>query len=149
MQCHSCIECMTRMRWTDSHAAPRLQSMDILEHPSSAGTAEVLQRFNRAFLEHEPALLPPLVAPDCVVELITPTPEGMFLKGRDACLANWQAIAANRSGRFTLGEVWVMGQRGLIFWEYRVGDAVQKGLNVMTVREGLIVEGRGYTKGKA
>jgi hypothetical protein len=41
-----------------------------------------------------------------------------------------------------------MGERGLIFWEYRIGDVVQKGLNVMTVRNGLIVEGRGYTKGR-
>ena len=47
-----------------------------------------------------------------------------------------------------MGEVWAMGERGLIFWEYRIGDVVQKGLNVMTVRNGLIVEGRGYTKGR-
>jgi hypothetical protein len=115
----------------------------------SAATAAVLERFNRAFLEHDPSLLPALIAPDCVIEPITPTPEGTHLVGRDACLANWQAIAANRAGRFTLGEVWVMGERGLIFWEYRIGDTVQKGLNVMTVRDGLVVEGRGYTKGQA
>ena len=123
--------------------------MDITENPASARTAEVLRIFNRAFLEHDASLLPPLIAPDCVVERITPTPEGTHLVGREACLANWQAIAANRDGRFTLGEVWVMGERGLIFWEYRIGDTLQKGLNVMTVRDGLIVEGRGYTKGKA
>jgi len=107
-----------------------------------------IERFNRAFLEHDPSLLPGLIAPDCVVERTTPTPEGTHLHGREACLANWQALAANRNGRFTLGEVWVMGERGLIFWEYRIGDTVQKGLNVMTVRDGLIVEGRGYTKGR-
>ena len=91
---------------------------------------------------------PVQIAPDCVVERLTPTPEGTHLVGREACLANWQALAANRAGSFTLGEVWVMGERGLIFWEYRIGDVVQKGLNVMTVRNGLIVEGRGYTKGR-
>lgn len=123
--------------------------MDILDHPSSAGTAEVLQRFNRAFLEHDPSLLPPLIAPDCVLELITPTPEGTHLRGRDACLASWQGIAANRGGRFTLGEVWILGDRGLIFWDYSIGGTVQKGLNIMTVRDGLIVEGRGYTKGRS
>ena len=45
-----------------------------------------------------------------------------------------------------------MGERGLIFWEYRSGpDAgdVSRGLNVMTVRDGQIVEGRGYMKAKA
>jgi ketosteroid isomerase-like protein len=115
-------------------------------HPT---TAEVLERFNRAFQEHDPSLLPDLIAPDCVIERITPTAEGTHLFGRDACLANWQAIAANQEGRFALGEVWVMGERGLIFWEYRIGDTVQKGLNVMMVRDGLVVEGRGYTKGRA
>ena len=132
------------MRWTDSDAAPRLHGMDT----TSPTTTEVLERFDRAFLEHDPALLPPLIAPDCVVERLTPTPEGTHLVGREACLATWQALAANRDGNFTLGEVWVMGERGLIFWEYRIGDVVQKGLNVMTVRNGLIVEGRGYTKGR-
>jgi hypothetical protein len=111
-------------------------------------TTAVLERFNRAFVEHDPSLLPPLVAPDCVIERITPTAEGTHIHGREGCLANWQALAANRNGRFTLGEVWVMGERGLVFWDYRIGDTVQKGLNIMTVREGLIVEGRGYTKGR-
>jgi hypothetical protein len=137
------------MRWTDSAAPSRLHVMDILEHPASARTAEVLQRFNRAFLEHDPSLLPPLIAADCVIEPITPLPGAAHLVGREACLANWQGIASNRGGRFMLGEVWVMGERGLIFWEYRIGDVVQTGLNIMTVRDGLIVEGRGYTKGRA
>jgi ketosteroid isomerase-like protein len=123
--------------------------MDILEHPASAVTAQVLHEFNRAFQEYDPSLLPPLIAPDCVIERLTPTAEGTHLVGREACLASWQAIAAHRAGRFTLGEVWILGDRGLIFWEYRVGDTTQTGLNVMTVRDGLIVEGRGYTKGKA
>ena len=135
------------MRWTDSQAITRLQGMDTTDLTTT--TADVLARFNRAFQEHDPSLLPELIAPDCVIERITPTPEGTHLTGREACLANWQPLAANRAGRFELGEVWVMGERGLIFWEYHIGDTVQKGLNVMTVRNGLIVEGRGYTKGRA
>ncbi|HEX6706794.1 MAG TPA: nuclear transport factor 2 family protein [Albitalea sp.] len=119
---------------------------------SSARTADVLRRFNQAFLDHDPAALEPLIASDCVVERSQPTAEGTHLVGRAACLANWQAIAANRGGRFTLEDVVTMGERGLIFWEYRTGPGpgdVSRGLNVMTVRDGLIVEGRGYTKSKA
>jgi ketosteroid isomerase-like protein len=114
--------------------------------------ADVLRRFNQAFLEHDPSLLADLIAPDCVVERSQPDADGTHLHGRDACLAQWQAIAANRNGRFTLEDVVVMGERGLIFWEYRTGPGpadVSRGLNVMTVRNGLIVEGRGYLKGKA
>ena len=120
--------------------------------PLSARTADVLHRFNQAFLTHDPSLLAALIAPDCVVERSQPTAEGTHLVGRDACLAQWQAIAANRAGVFTLEDVVVMGERGLIFWEYRTGPGpadVSRGLNVMTVRDGLIVEGRGYLKGKA
>jgi len=118
----------------------------------SADTAEVLRRFNAAFLTHDPSLLDALIAPDCIVERAQPTAQGTHLVGRDACLASWKAIASNRGGVFTLEEVVVMGERGLIFWEYRTGPGaheVSRGLNVMTVRGGLIVEGRGFQKAKA
>ena len=120
--------------------------------PSTHGsTADVLQRFNQAFLRHEPWLLAELISPECVVERSQPTAEGTHLVGGPACLAAWQAIAANRNGVFTLEDVVVLGERGLIFWEYRTGPNpgdVSRGLNVMTVRNGLIVEGRGYVKSK-
>ena len=115
-------------------------------------TADVLYRFNQAFLRHDPSLLVEVIAPDCVVERSLPTAEGTHLVGGAACLASWQAIAANRDGVFTLEDVVVMGERGLIFWEYRIGPKrgdVSRGLNVMTVRDGLIVEGRGYVKAKS
>jgi ketosteroid isomerase-like protein len=114
-------------------------------------TADVLRRFNEAFQKHDPSLLADLIAPDCVVERSQPTAVGTHLRGREACLAQWQAIAADRNGVFTLEDVVVMGERGLIFWEYRTGSNpadVSLGLNVMTVRNGLIVEGRGYQKRK-
>jgi ketosteroid isomerase-like protein len=115
-------------------------------------TGDVLHRFNQAFLRHDPSLLAELIAPGCVVERSQPTAEGTHLVGGAACLASWQAIAANRNGVFTLEDVVVMGERGLIFWEYRTGPHagdVSRGLNVMTVRDGQIVEGRGYMKTKA
>ena len=119
--------------------------------PTPGSTADVLDRFNQAFLRHDPSLLAELIAPDCVVERARPTAEGTHLVGGAACLASWQAIAADRNGVFTLEDVVVMGERGLIFWEYRTGpDAgdVSRGLNVMTVRDGRVVEGRGYIKAR-
>jgi hypothetical protein len=111
-------------------------------------TADVLERFNRAFLDHDPELLPPLIADGCVIERATPDADGTHFVGRDACLASWQALAADRAGRFTLGETWVFGECGLIFWEYHVGGRSRKGLNVMRVQDGLVVEARGYLKGQ-
>lgn len=115
-------------------------------HRQPLSTAAVLQEFNRAFLEHAPSLLPPLIAPDCVLEPINPATEGERLVGRDACLASWQATAGNRDGQFVLKDTWILGERGLIFWDYRVGGGVMHGLNVMTVRDGMVVEGLGYAK---
>ena len=117
--------------------------------PSS--TADVLQRFNQAFLDHEPAALAGLIAPDCVVERSQPTAEGTHIVGGPACLAAWQAIAANRDGRFELEGVTTMGELGLIFWTYFSGPSfgnASRGLNVMRVRGGQVVEGRGYVKTK-
>jgi ketosteroid isomerase-like protein len=110
-------------------------------------TADVLQRFNDAFLRHEPALLDGLIADNCVIERARETAEGTHLRGGEACRAAWQALAADRRGVFTLEEVLVSGERGLIFWTYRHGDGpgnLSRGLNVMTVRGGQVVEGRGY-----
>ena len=50
------------MRWTDRDAVARLHGVDATSHTA----AEVLERFNRAFLEHDPSLLPPLTEPDPV-----------------------------------------------------------------------------------
>jgi ketosteroid isomerase-like protein len=115
----------------------------------SDSTADVLARFNQAFLQHDPSLLPALIAEDCVVEKSNPTPESTHHLGREACLASWQGIAANRSGHFNVEEVMVMGEVGIIFWSYRTGPEsadTLRAVNVMRVRNGLIVEGRGYVK---
>lgn len=122
-----------------------------MTHASSqpASTADVLARFNQAFLQHDPSLLPALIAEDCVVERSNPTAESTHYIGREACLASWQGIAANRSGHFQVEEVMVMGEVGIIFWNYRTGPEpadLLRAVNVMRVRDGLIVEGRGYVK---
>ena len=65
-------------------------------------TAEIMRRFNAAFLTHDPSLLPPLVAEDCVIENTVSAPNGSRHVGRAACLELWQGIAANRAARFEL-----------------------------------------------
>lgn len=118
---------------------------------TSDGTAEIMRRFNQAFLTHDPSLLPPLVEEDCVIENTVPAPDGARHVGRAACLALWQGIAANTAARFELEEVIAIEDRGIIRWRYRWGageeDSV-RGVNLMRVKDGLIVEAMGYVKGK-
>ncbi|GLH72977.1 hypothetical protein GETHLI_14790 [Geothrix limicola] len=115
----------------------------------SEQTAQVIHRFNQAFQRHEPALLADLIAEDCVLENTQPAPNGSRHVGRAACLAVWEGIAGDPNGWFQEEEVRVFGEEALIFWRYCWGPGEEtsvRGLNVMRVRNGLIVEGRGYVK---
>lgn len=116
---------------------------------ATLSTADAVHRFNRAFVDHEPDLLTDLLDQDCVMEGIQPAPDGERVEGRDACLAFWQALAADRTSQFETEAVEVAGERATIRWRYRFGpgprDAV-RGVNLMRVRDGLIVEALGYSK---
>jgi ketosteroid isomerase-like protein len=109
--------------------------------------SEIMQRFNRAFLEHDPSMLADLIAEDCVMESIQPAPDGTRYEGRAACLAFWQALAADRVAYFELEDTAAMGDRAIIRWRYNFGDGGSvRGVNLMRVRDGRIVEALGYAK---
>ena len=109
----------------------------------------VIDRFNEAFQSHRAELLRELVADDCVLENTVPAPDGDRHVGREACLAVWQAIASDRNGRFDVEEVRLLDDHALIFWRYRWDEALTdsvRGVNVMRVKGGQVVEARGYVK---
>jgi ketosteroid isomerase-like protein len=113
-------------------------------------TSEVIRRFNDAFQRHDPSLLADLVAEDCVIENTTPAPDGARHVGRAACLKLWQEIATTPGIAFDLEDVVVADDRAVIRWRLRRGDRHEdsiRGVNLMRVRDGLIVEGMGYVKG--
>jgi hypothetical protein len=112
-------------------------------------TARIMEQFNKAFVEHEPALLADLVGADCVMEAVQPAPDGARYVGREACLAFWEALAGDRAGGFQPEEVVVFGDRATIRWRYRFGDGESDhvaGVNLMRVQDGRIVEALGYSK---
>jgi hypothetical protein len=124
--------------------------MDPTTTALEARTAAIMQRFNTAFLHHQPALLDDLIAPDCELENTTPAPDGARYHGRDACLAVWHAIAANREAWFEPESTIVCGERAIIQWRYRWGPHASdslRGVNLMRVHDGLIIEAQGYVKG--
>jgi ketosteroid isomerase-like protein len=110
-------------------------------------TSEIMRRFNQAFAEHEPSLLPELIAPDCVMESIQPAPDGTRYEGYEACLSFWQALASDRVAYFDVEDTVVMGDRAVIRWRFNFGDGGSvRGVNLMHVRDGRIVEALGYSK---
>ena len=64
--------------------------------------------------------------------------------------ALWTGIATAPGTFFELEDVPVMGERGLILWRYHWGPETEssvRGVNLMRLRNGLIVEALGYVKG--
>ena len=115
----------------------------------SSQTLQIMQRFNRAFVQHEGSLLDDLIAEDCVMESVEPAPDGTRFVGRTACLEFWQKLANNRDGQFADEEIVAIDERAIIRWRYRFGPGLSqsvRGVNVMRVRDGLIVEALGYVK---
>ena len=116
----------------------------------SVRTEAILQRFNQVFLSHDPAALPELVAEDCVIENTQPAPDGSRHQGKDACVAVWTQIATNPGIHFEPEGIIARGDRGEIRWRLVWGPdyaSSVRGVNLMRVRDGRIVEAQGYVKG--
>ncbi|TPK87411.1 nuclear transport factor 2 family protein [Mesorhizobium sp. B2-4-17] len=114
----------------------------------SNATAEIMRRFNDVFQRHDPSALSELVDERCVIENTTPAPDGARRDGKAACVELWSAIATGPSTRFDLEETFVAGDRATIRWRYWMADGNSlRGVNLMRVANGRIVEAMGYVKG--
>jgi ketosteroid isomerase-like protein len=116
---------------------------------TASTTAEIIDRFNEAFQRKDPELLVGLIADDCAVEAVGPRPDGVRHEGGAVCLRLWQEVARDPAGDFDLESTDVLGDRAIIRWRYvaRTDDGETfRGVNLMRVRDGRIVEGLGYAK---
>ncbi|HKS57740.1 MAG TPA: nuclear transport factor 2 family protein [Steroidobacteraceae bacterium] len=117
---------------------------------SSTATSEVIRRYNEVFQQHDPAALRQLIAADCIIENSNPAPNGSRHVGYEACFALWQRIATTPGLEFDIEEVVVTGERATIRWRLRWGEDESKsvrGVSLMRVLNGQIVEAFGYVKG--
>jgi len=118
--------------------------------PESVQTAAILQRFNDVFQSHDPAALQELVADDCIIENTQPAPDGSRHEGKAACVALWTQIATMPGAHFEPESIIARGDRGEIRWRLVWGpdhSSSVRGVNLMRVRDGRIVEAQGYVKG--
>ena len=116
----------------------------------SSNSRKIVERFHDAFEAHRPEHLDDLIGEDCVLENTAPAPDGARYDGREACLDFWKGIASSANLVFEKEEIWASEDRGIVRWKLRWGknetDWV-RGVNIMRVREGKIIEGLGYVKG--
>jgi hypothetical protein len=111
-------------------------------------TQRIMVQFNNAFQMHDPALLTDLVAEDCVMESIQ-GPEGIRYEGYSSCYEFWAALATDPNTHFDAEEIFAYGDRATIKWRYHWGkkkDQAVRGVNLMKVKNGKIVEALGYAK---
>lgn len=126
------------------------QSAPLPGTADSSVTRETVERFNRAFEAHRPEDLDDLIGEGCILENTTPAPDGARYEGREACLDFWKSIASSTHLVFEAEEIWASGDRGIIRWQLRWGEHETdrtRGVNIMRVRDGKILEARGYVKG--
>ena len=112
-------------------------------------TLEVIEQFNRAFEQHDASLLTDLVGEECVMESVEPAPDGTRYVGRDVNLTFWQNLANNKDGAFAAEDIATFGDRATIRWRFRFGPGLSqsvRGVTLMRVRDGKIVEALGYAK---
>jgi ketosteroid isomerase-like protein len=109
-------------------------------------TEHVIKQFNDAFQTRSPGLLTDIVAPDCVMESIGPAPDGTRTEGYDACVRFWQDLIDDTTTSFDVEDIVVRGDRGIIRWRLNTPEGSVRGVNVMHVEDGRIVEALGYAK---
>ena len=110
-------------------------------------TRAVIERFNDVFQRHDPSALEALVADDCVIENTTPAPDGARHVGKNACVALWSGIATNLALSFDVEKVTTRDEHAEIYWRLHHPGGAVRGVNLMRVFGGRIVEARGYVKG--
>jgi ketosteroid isomerase-like protein len=108
-------------------------------------TEAVIDQFNAAFRERAPEKLVAIIADDCVMEGTGPAPDGDVWTGYADCLAGWQSLATDDTLRFEVEHVDVDGDRAVIRWRV-TGAQDYRGVNLMRLRDGKIVEALGYGK---
>jgi ketosteroid isomerase-like protein len=106
-----------------------------------------VERFAAAFDAKDVEAIMAAMTPDCVFEDTAP-PDGTRHVGPEAVRAAWTKLfAASPEGVFTTEEVIDAGERVISRWHYRFDGGHVRGVDVFTVRDGLVAEKLSYVKG--
>ena len=113
----------------------------------------VVIAFYEAFNRHDVAAMMLLVSDDCVFEDASPTPDGTLYSGKAAITQYWQAFFARSThAHVKIEDTFGFGLRCILRWSY---DGLEeagtpshvRGVDLLRVQNGLIVEKLTYIKG--
>jgi ketosteroid isomerase-like protein len=110
-------------------------------------TQEAIEQFHDALNNHDIDELAPLVHDECVFETTDP-PDGTRHVGRTAVLAACrQFFDHSPQARFEMEEIVTADNRAMVRWRYERADGHVRGVDVMRVRDGQVIETFAYVKG--
>jgi ketosteroid isomerase-like protein len=108
---------------------------------------DAVRRFNAAFDAKDVDAIMRAMTADCVFE-DTAAPSGQRHVGAAAVREAWERLFAGSPGaQFSTEEVIEAGDRVVVLWHYRYTGGHVRGVDVFTVRDGLVAEKRAYVKG--
>lgn len=108
----------------------------------------VIEAFNAAWNEHDLAAALALCTEDIVFEGTDPAPDGRRFAGKEAVGESWRPIFEQREAFFTMEEIVACGADTVVQrWRYDWGTGHVRGIDLMTLRDGLIAEKFSYVKG--
>jgi uncharacterized protein (TIGR02246 family) len=113
----------------------------------STDIAEIIDRFNKAWNDHDLEAALALTTPDVVFDSTSPTPDGQRCVGQDAVRAAWQPIFEDERSHFDTESSFVAGDRLVQLWRFDWGDGHVRGIDVIRVVDGLVAEKLSYVKG--
>lgn len=119
----------------------------ITETAPAAKTLAAVHRFQEAFGARDVDAIMATMTADCVFE-DTSAPDGREYTGAEAVRAAWTAFfAANPQARFDTEDIVAAADRVVVRWRYDYGSGHVRGVDLITVRDGLVAEKRAYVKG--
>lgn len=115
--------------------------------------ARLLDEFNAAFNQHDPAGMMAWMTDDCVFENTFPAPDGTRYQGQAAVRQFWEEFfQSSPQAHIDIEELFVSHDRGVQRWSYRWVDAQGRvghvrGVDVFRFHDGKIAEKLSYVKG--
>ncbi|MDD7939821.1 nuclear transport factor 2 family protein [Actinomycetospora lutea] len=108
---------------------------------------DAVLRFQTAFDARDIDGVMAAMTEDCVFDDTTP-PDGVRHVGSGPVRTAWERLFhASPDGVFDTEEMVEAADRVVVFWRYTWGDGHVRGIDVFTVRNGLVSEKRAYVKG--
>lgn len=109
---------------------------------------EIVIEFNAAFNRHDVEAMMRLTSADTVFENTNPAPDGARYSGKSAVTQFWRDFFREApNAHIEIEEIFGNESRCVMRWRYTWGAGHIRGVDIFTLKDGLIAEKFSYVKG--